>query len=81
MRQAVVCRKRKLDHERRPMPHLTADANSTTVRLDDFRDDCLPQTRPQLSPLEVTTVSAARSVSADRVDEGDAFDLDQGASG
>lgn len=46
MGQAVVCRKRKLDHERRPMPHLTADANSTTVRLDDFRDDCLPQIRP-----------------------------------
>ncbi len=34
-----------MDYECRPMPHLTADANSTTVRIYDFLDDCQPQPR------------------------------------
>lgn len=34
-----------MDHEGRPMPHLTADAYSTTVRLHDFLHNCQPETR------------------------------------
>ena len=29
-------RERQMDDERRPMPHLTADANFTTMRLHDL---------------------------------------------
>jgi len=81
MRQAVVCRKRKMDHERRPMPHLTADANSTTGASTIFVTIACLRSAPQLSALQVSTLSAASSVSADRVDECHTLDLDQGVFG
>jgi hypothetical protein len=43
--------------EPRPMPHLTADAYSTIVRIHDSPDDCQPQIRPM--PLTTTGFEAA----------------------
>ncbi|MFT3893344.1 MAG: hypothetical protein QM730_17085 [Anaerolineales bacterium] len=34
-----------MDDERRSMPQLTADANFTTMRLDNLLHDCKPETR------------------------------------